>query len=205
MLFRSKAANAEKRRILFRCLEDIRTRAARDNCCLTVLGDANAAPQGGRWRGERQTPLREPDVTTLRCAKSQGFTEVPQREAEPTWRASLRGCKAWIDRAWYYPATLAIGELEVRWPEVATLFDHALVMIRLPRTLAGVGFAGASRERDFPRRPPRCKVDIQQLKKKRDEWMALVQDKLMAVPPPEQLNPFEALQAALRTADELAQ
>ena len=86
----------------------------------------------------------------MRWASRQGLTEVQQREIEPTWKASLCGSKAWLDRVWYYPVSLGISDLEVRWSEVDTLFDHALVMVRLPRVLAGVGFAGASREREFP-------------------------------------------------------
>ena len=201
----AKAANAEKRKILFRCLEDIRARAERDGCCLVVLGDVNAAPLGGRWRGERQAPPREPDVPTMRWASRQGLTEVQQRQVQPTWKASLRGSKAWLDRVWYYPVSLGISDLEVRWSKVDTLFDHALVMVRLPRVLAGVGFAGASREREFPRRPPRCKVDVPALKEKRDEWMALVQERLKSAPLAEHLDPFGALQAALRIADDVAQ
>ena len=141
----------------------------------------------------------------MRWARHQGLTEAQQRKVEPTWRASLRGNKAWLDRVWYYPALLGISDLEVRWSEVDTLFDHALVMVRLPRVLAGVGFAGASREREFLRHSPRCQVDIPALKEKRDEWMALVQERLNSTPPGEHLDPFGALQAALRIADDVAQ
>ena len=154
---------------------------------------------------QKHALLREPDVSTIQWERSQGLAKAQQRVIAPMWRASLRGCNAWLDRMWYHPSSLVIPELEVRWLEIDTLFDHAQVMIRLPQMAAGAGFAGGSREREYPRRPPRCKVDIPELKKKRNEWINLVQDKLTPTPPAEHLESFEALQTALRVADGTAQ
>jgi len=175
----AKTGNATRRRLLLECLADIQCQARAKGYHFMVLGDANAAPEGGRWHCPVHSPLWASDALTNQWATDQGLTEAPRPRMIPTWRASLRKCSAVLDRVWFYPAGLGISKVFTKWADEVTSFDHALIFVKLPHSEAGTGFAGACRDGWQESAPPRLLVDMQLLKARRDElcrslpgWMA---------------------------------
>ena len=96
----------------------------------------------------------------------------------------------------------------VHWNTSQPVFDHAVIMFRLPRTAAGLGYAGACRPLYLTGLLRRCRVD---LKKMCDpailsEWRRLLNVSLSqpgdeSVEPP---DPFMALKHAETVADNIA-
>ena len=202
----AKPTNVTRRQNLLRCLADIKQRADQAGHCLLILGDANAAPAGGRWRCPPHSRLHESDLHVTQWAAAAGLTEHPQPRLEPTWRASLRSCSATLDRVWSNQAATGTSTVYTRWAASAAQFDHALVFVDLPRASGGIGFAGACCDLRPDLGTPRCKVDVDLLGKKRDEYSSSVQKILLDLRTEQSFdNPFDALREAVQRADQVAQ
>ena len=112
---------------------------------LALIGDMNAAPEGGLWGYSLQSKTREADRLTLEWAHQCGLKEVPNIQRHATWKACLHQRKAILDRAWVSPPDLQVSSLSVQWNTSQPIVDHAMIMFRLPRTAAGLRYAGACR------------------------------------------------------------
>ena len=195
---------------------EIQTRGGR----LVVLGDVNAAPEGGRWGYSRYTKTRMADAQTDKWFSRTGLREIASIPLKATWKACLLPRKATLDRAWVYPADLSISDLHVQWPDDQPVFDHAMIMLSLPHTVAGMGFAGACRPLHQPTSVPRCRVNIKMLREPEilAEWQRLLHLSLTTESPvdpssslkafgehDQPLDPFQALKHAETVADRIAQ
>jgi hypothetical protein len=216
----ASSSNFQAREMVLATIEhlarEIQTRGGR----LVVLGDANAAPEGGRWGYSRYTKTRMADEQTDKWFSRTGLREIASIPLKATWKACLLPRKATLDRAWVYPADLSVSDLHVQWPEDRPVFDHAMIMLSLPHTVAGMGFAGACRPLHQPTSAPRCRVNIKMLREPEilAEWQRLLHLSLTTespVDPPscprasveqdQPLDPFQALKYAEMVADRIAQ
>ena len=176
---------------------------------ILILGDMNAAPDGGRWGYSRRTRTRAADDCTSTWASRNCLQEIKSTPLRATWRACLLQRKAVLDRAWIYPADIPDTSLTIHWNTTEPVFDHALIMVRLPKSMAGTGYAGACRplQSSFPLK--RCRVDLKKFRATPvlQEWGRLVDIGLAedAVepdgPPP---DPFQALKHGEILADSIA-
>jgi len=201
----ANAGNARKRTLLLRCLADIAERAQRENCYLLLIGDANAAPDGGRWHCRPRSSLYASDAEIIEWARKLVLRETPQIKLTPTWKACMRSCSAVLDRALHLPASLQLSSAHALWADRSAV-DHALVYVDLPLAQAGIGFAGACRGSERDNRSSRVRADLTKLVVSRDEWCAKVSQRLRELPRGEFAeDPFASLQLASQIADEVAQ
>ena len=116
----------------------------------------------------------------------------------------MRDCGAILDRVWHFPASLAISGVHTLWAQTANYLDHALIFVDLPPE-AGIGFAGACRERLNEPSPARMQVDLVLLAKRRDEWAMEVSNRLMQLKGRALLqDPFSELSLASQIAKDVA-
>ncbi len=122
-----------------------------DQCCYSpvlLLGasDVNAAPIGGHWGYSNRNPaLHHVDLKTLEWVKTSDLTEVAEEPLQTTWRPNLLQKRAGLDRAFLYVRDTPLARLKVHWAEPSILFDHAMILVNLPYSEAGMGFAGSAR------------------------------------------------------------
>ena len=152
---------------------------------LIILGDANSAPEGGRWGYSQHSKTRAADLQTTVWLSQTPLREVSASPLQATWKACLQSRKATLDRAWIFPDNLPVSDLRVSWAGVQPVFDHAMILLRLPHTVAGMGFAGACR----PLRQPvsdrsRCRVNLRKFREPEivAEWSRLLQLSLREAP-----------------------
>ena len=164
----ARDSNAAHRRVLLQTVAHMHTLALASEGRFALLRDMNAAPGVGRWGYSLHSKTLKADRLTLEWAQQCGLKEVPnihwQRHAK--WKACLHPRKAILDRAWVSPPDLPFSSLSVHWNTSQPVFDHAMIMFRLSRTAAGLGFAEACRPLYRIGLLLRCRVD---LKKMRDE------------------------------------
>ena len=87
--------------------------------------------------------------TSCRSSTTVWLSQTPLREVsasplQATWKACLQPRKATLDRAWIFPDNLPVSDLRVSWAGVQPVFDHAMILLRFPHNVAGMGFAGAA-------------------------------------------------------------
>ncbi len=108
------------------------------------------------------------------------MTEGPQRAA--------------LDRVLISQEEASQLELSVEWHCPLTVFDHALLVLRIQDTLIGTGFAGACKPSRETIPVSRCRVNLRKLREHIDEWQQGVHGGLRVMQreynPP---DPFEAL------------
>jgi endonuclease/exonuclease/phosphatase family metal-dependent hydrolase len=96
----ASSSNFQAREMVLATIEhlarEIQTRGGR----LVVLGDANAAPEGGRWGYSRYTKTRMADEQTDKWFSRTGLREIASIPLKATWKACLLPRKATLDRAW---------------------------------------------------------------------------------------------------------
>ena len=173
---------------------------------LLIVGDINAAPAGGRWGYSSHSKVRRADEQVTAWHNSSGLLEVPNRPPRATWRACLHAKKAVLDRAWVYPTNLPVSPLSVLWAPDRRALDHAMILLRLPQAVAGIGYAGSCRPLHQALPLPRCRADPRRLKERREEWTHLVSEGLTALRAQgQQPDPFQALMQAEAVADKAAQ
>ena len=151
---------------------------ARTSCVkLVILGDANAAPAGGRWGYSPTTKTLAADQRMSDWLAQTELHEISSTPLQPTWKACLLTKQATLDRAWVYPAELDVSTLLVKWAVAQPVFDHAMIMLQFPHTVAGMGFAGACRPFNQTVPAPRCRVNIRKFREPAicAEWSRLLQ------------------------------
>jgi hypothetical protein len=82
---------------------------------LVILGDANAAPPGGRWGYSYNTRTGAADKRMNDWQAHTELCEICSTPLQPTWKACLLPKKATLDRAWVYPVDLPVSKLLVKW------------------------------------------------------------------------------------------
>ena len=201
--------NDPARHLLMLTLGHLKVLAAEGGHRLVIMGDANAAPQGGRWGYSPSSKVWAADQRMAEWVLGSGLREVCSEPLRATWRACLHPRKAVLDRAWVYPASLCVSPLSVNWAVEQTVFDHALILVNLPQAMAGVGYAGACRPLRVTQPIPRCRVNLRQWREKYvEEWTRLLKLSLAAADseecaePP---DPFQALKHGELVADSIAQ
>ena len=83
------------------------------------------------------------------CIQGAGLTEVLSG-GKPcsTWRACVGPQSAALDRVFVTQPNLPPLDMTVLWHMPLIVFDHALILLRLPREMFGAGYAGACRPAD---------------------------------------------------------
>ena len=144
---------------------------------LVLLGDANAAPLGGRWGYSPNSKTRSADQQMNDWVSQHSLREVSSSPLQATWKACLLPKKAVLDRAWVFPADLSTSNLSVHWATAQPVFDHAMISIHLPHTVAGLGFAGACRPLHQPIPEPKCRINMRKFREPAvlAEWSRLLQ------------------------------
>ncbi len=111
-----------------------------------LVGDFNAAPQGGLWGYAHGSATAGEDCHTEARIQEAGLTEVlPRGRPCSTWRACVGPQSAALDRVFVTQPDLPPLDMTVLWHMPMIVFDHALILLRLPREMLGVGYAGACR------------------------------------------------------------
>jgi ribonuclease HI len=151
---------------------------------LVILGDANAAPPGGRWGYSYNTRTGAADKRMNDWQAHTELCEICSTPLQPTWKACLLPKKATLDRAWVYPVDLPVSKLLVKWAVAQPVFDHAMIMLQLPHTVAGLGFAAACRPLNPTIQAQRCRVNVRKFREPaiRAEWSKLLQLALTNIP-----------------------
>jgi hypothetical protein len=211
--------NLQDREILLSTIAHLALQIQNRGGRLIVLGDANAAPDRGRWGYSFHTKTRAADLLTQTWFSRTALREVLSVPLQATWRACLIPRKATLDRAWVYPPDLSDSDLSVQWTTSQPVFDHALITLRLSHTVAGMGFAGASHPPHPSALLPRCRVNLKKLREPAilAEWTRLLHLSLTAESPlnlyspaktleqEQPPDPFQALKYAELVADQIAQ
>ena len=195
-------ATEQARNLIFKTLGHIKMLAAASGHYLIIAGDANAAPAGGRWGYSISSRTWKADEQVAMWLQDVELGEVQNWPPKATWRACLCVREAVLDRAWVYPTNLPISQLYVFWAPDRHIFDHAMILLRLPQSAAGIGYAGACRPLRQAQPLPRCLADPKVLAKRLDEWNQLVCEGLAVLRnQANQLDPFQALHQAESVAD----
>jgi hypothetical protein len=77
----------------------------------------------------------------------------------------------------------------VHWSHPHTDFDHAMITARLQHSLAGSGFAGASRPDGDSNFPSRSRIDLRKLFENLPEWQRLTEIRLSVMETEHQNDP----------------
>ena len=175
---------AQARETVLATLRHITLQARDQGLRLVILGDANAAPDGCRWGYSQQSKTRAADLHTTAWLSQTPLREVPITPPQATWKACLLPRKATLDRAWIFPDNLPVSNLLVQWEAAQPVFDHAMIMLRLPHTVAGMGFAGACRPLHPMVSAPRCRINLRKFREPEilAEWSRLLQLSLRETP-----------------------
>ena len=166
-------------------LKHITTRAKDQGLRLVILGDANSAPEGGRWGYSQHSKTRAADLQMTAWLSQTPLREVSTSPLQATWKACLLPRKATLDRAWIFPENLPVSDLLVSWAGVQPVFDHAMILLRFPHNVAGMGFAGACRPlRQTVSDRSRCRVNLRKFREPEivAEWSRLLQLSLREAP-----------------------
>ncbi len=111
-----------------------------------LLGDVNSAPTSiGGWWGYSNTnhALLQADRIMQGWVNRASLTEVSHEALLATWKLNLEQKSAVLDRAFLFTQDAQLARLQIHWTECSMLFDHAAILINLPHSVAGTGFAGA--------------------------------------------------------------
>ena len=99
-----------------------------------------------------------------------------------------------LDRVFVTQPDLPPLDMTVLWHMPMIVFDHALILLRLPREMLGVGYAGACRPGESEVPSSRCCVNMPKWYTQVDEWRRLLQSCLQATESQRApMDTFEAL------------
>ena len=152
--------------------------------------------------------VRQPVKTASRISGSRGagLTEVFQGgKTRSTWRTCVGPQSAALDRVFVSHPDLPPLDMMVLWNKPLIVFDHALILLRLPRETIGVGYAaGACRPGESEVSSSRCRVNMTKWRPQVDEWRRLLQLQLQATESlRDSMDPFEALKHGELCADSI--
>ena len=166
-------------------LKHITTRAKDQGLRLVILGDANSAPEAGRWGYSQHSKTRAADLQMTAWLSQTPLREVSTSPLQATSKACLLPRKATLDRAWIFPDNLPVSDLLVSWAGAQPVFDHAMILLRFPHNVAGMGFGGACRPlRQTVSDRSRCRVNLRKFREPEivAEWSRLLQLSLREAP-----------------------
>ena len=203
----AKKANLSMREQVWNTLQGIVTTAKRAGHQSLLVGDFNAAPQGGRWGYAHGSATAGEDHHTEARIQEAGLTEIlPGGRPCSTWRACVGSQSAALDRVFVTQPDLPPLDMTVLWHMPMIVFDHALILLRLPREMLGVGYAGACRPGESEVASTRCCVNMPKWYTQVDEWRRLLQRCLQATESQRApMDTFEALKDAESCACIIAQ
>ena len=196
----------QSREVILSTMETILTRAKESSHRVLLIGDVNSAPTGGRWGYSPSNRLAKLDREMCEWVSSHGCREIQGVKLQATWAMCQDVQRAALDRAFIHPAQEPSSSLTVAWNRV--MFDHALIAVRLPHATAGIGYAGACRPESAGSRVPRCKIDLKQWNRRREEWARLLSLSLDQEDENTEgisLDPFQALANGELVAEAIAQ
>ncbi len=135
------------------------------------------------------------------------LTEVlPGGKPCSTWRAGVGQQLAALDRVFVTQPDLPPLDMTVLWNMPLIVFDHALILLLLPREMIGVGYAGACRPGESEVPSSRCCVNMPKWDTQVDDWRRLLQIHLQATESQRApMDTFEALKDAESCACIIAQ
>ena len=200
----AEKANAHSRAHVLATMGALVTRAAREGHRAVLIGDMNSAPEGGRWKYKPSERFSRFDREMNDWVLSHACREIVGTKLVHTWAMRHGAQRAALDRAFIYPNHESTSRLTVTWHQA--VFDHAMIMVRLPHHTAGIGYAGACRPVTAEARVPRCKVDLKKWKTRRDEWMQLLKQSLDQddITGEGSRDPFQALKHGEAVAEAIA-
>ncbi len=138
------SANRTARAVVLATLSNLVTEAGAKGHRVAILGDFNAAPPGGRWGYSKWSAAVKEDQAMTDWINKTTLTEVFDKGRPTcTWRPSEGPQRAALDRVLISQEEASQLELSVEWHCPLTVFDHALLVLRIKDTLIGTGFAGA--------------------------------------------------------------
>ncbi len=195
------ASNAQSRAYVLATMGARITRAEREGNRAVLISDMNSAPEVGSWKYKPSERFSRFDREMNEWVRSHAYREIVGTTLEHTW-AMRHG--AALDRAFIYPAHESTSRLTVAWHQA--VFDHAMITVRLPHHMAGIGYAGACRPVMAGSRVPCCKVDLKKWKPRRDEWVQLLKQSLDQddTTGEESRDPFQALKHGEAVAEAIA-
>ena len=204
----ARSTNIGARNLLRATLHGIIDQASKDTQPVVILGDFNSAPPRGRWGYSRWSATFKEDSLMETWVRASALTEVAQTgKLIPTWKSNAGVQKAVLDRVFVSQASCHSMMLSVIWCQPLIVFDHALLLLRIPHSSVGNGYAGACRPvREFPIHS-RCQVNLTKWKQHVPLWQSLLCNGLQLLAeeqkdsPP---DPFEALKQGELLADTLA-
>ena len=203
------SANRTARAVVLATLSNLVTEAGAKGHRVAILGDFNAAPPGGRWGYSKWSAAVKEDQAMTDWINKTTLTEVFEKGRPTcTWRPSEGPQRAALDRVLISQEEASQLELSVEWHCPLTVFDHALLVLRIKDTLIGTGFAGACKPSREMIPVSRCRVNLRKLREHIDEWQQGVREGLRVMQREWQDNPpdpFEALKRGELLADSLAQ
>jgi endonuclease/exonuclease/phosphatase family metal-dependent hydrolase len=199
------ASNAQFRAHVLAMMGAITSRAEREGHRVVLIGDMNSAPEGGRWKYKPSERFSRFDRETNEWVRDRNCREIAGSKLEHTWAMRHGAQRAALDRAFIHPAHEASSRLIVTWHQA--VFDHAMITVRLPHRMAGIGYAGACCPVTAALRVPRCKVDLKKWKTKQDEWVHLLKQSLDHTDTDDEghpRDPFQALKHGEAVAEAIA-
>ena len=209
--------NLEARAMVLSTLAHLVDSVQRRGGRLILMGDANAAPEGGRWGYSLRSKTRAADQQMNSWLAQSPLKEVSCAPLRATWKACLLPKKAVLDRAWVLPAHLPASTLSVSWASEWPVFDHAMILLRLPSTVTGLGFAGACRQLHLPPVLPSGRINLSKFRKPEvlAEWSRLLDlslsdsegrcDRPVSSQQETTADPYQALKHAELLATQIAQ
>ena len=188
-----------------RTLTCILQEAKADTHQVLLLGDVNSAPLDGRWGYSYLSPvLQQVDLEMTRWIAAAGLVELTSNPRQATWRPNLQHKRAILDRAFVYPNEAQTARLQVSWCKSSTMFDHAIILVTLPPSTAGFGFAGACPP-TMTRSRSGGQINLQKWNQPqcREEWARILQT-CLAIEEAEELQPSQDPYQSLKMAEGLA-
>jgi hypothetical protein len=135
------------------------------------------------------------------------LTEVSHEPLRATWKLNLEQKSTVLDRAFLFTRDAQLASLQIHWTECSMLFDHAAILINLPHSVAGMGFAGACPPIVLRGIQIRINVSKWMQRPCQDEWARLLHNCLEAEDgdtPLQSQDPFQALKTAEILAEAIA-
>ena len=107
---------------------------------------------------------RAADRLTSDKASQYTFREARSEPLRATWEACLLNKKVAFDRAWVSLRNPPTSSLLIQWAYLQPVFDHAMIMLQLPNTIAGLGYAGACQPLKPQAAPKGCRVNFKKFR-----------------------------------------
>ena len=142
----AKSSNRRGRSLVRGTLEAMATQTRQDCHRVVIIGDFNAAPPGGRWGYAPWIATLAEDRIMDDWVRAVNLEEVlPGGKPIRTWIPNEGRQRASLDRVFASQADPGLMQPSVPWCQPLIVFDHALLILRIPHGQVGSGYAGACR------------------------------------------------------------